>query len=103
MATRLRELRKSLGLTQSELAEALKTTKSYISRLETGERELSIRMLEALQHQYHVRQKWLLTGEGEMFEKASEEQTEAVYQALMSMTDEQWAFLKERLKNAEKK
>ena len=102
MATRLRELRKSLGLTQSELAASLKTTKSYISRLETGERELSIRMLEALQHQYHVRQEWLLTGEGDMLEQVSEEQTKAVYQALMSMTDKQWENLRERIKNEKK-
>ena len=44
-ATQLRQLRKSMGLTQSQLANALETTQRNISYLESGKIEPDLLML----------------------------------------------------------
>ena len=105
MTTRLRELRKSLGLTQGQMAETLHTTKSYVSRLESGERELSPRMLDCLQHQYHASRDWLIHGTGDMLIEENQPSVgvEAVYQALLSLSDEQWRTLVEKIESEKKK
>lgn len=52
IAAKLRELRETLGLSQSEVAEKLNKTQSYVSRCETGGRRLDIFELEAFAKLY---------------------------------------------------
>lgn len=44
----IRNLRKAAGLTQAELARRVACNQSEISRLERGERLMSVRMLKAI-------------------------------------------------------
>jgi transcriptional regulator with XRE-family HTH domain len=44
----LRAYRKARGLTQEQLADALKRTQGYIGKIERGERNLSLRLVERL-------------------------------------------------------
>lgn len=46
----IRDLRKSAGLTQSELAKALDKPQSYVSKYESGERRLDIIELREIVH-----------------------------------------------------
>lgn len=61
-------VRKHLGLKQVEFAEALATSQSAISRIESGFVEPSGQDKLILQLLYNVNKTWLETGEGEMFE-----------------------------------
>ena len=70
---RLKILRESLGLTQSELARPLQISGAAISIIESGKRQLSERLAHSLSVEYGVSEDWLLTGEGEMFPSLAED------------------------------
>ena len=63
IARRIREVRKSAGLTQSEFASTLGYTKDQISRIETGNVRPSVRLLGAVSREYKVSVDWLRTGD----------------------------------------
>lgn len=58
--TRLKELRASIGLSQSALADAIQTSKSSINMYERGEREPGIATLEAIADFFNVDMDYLL-------------------------------------------
>lgn len=65
---RIKELRKSLGLSQREFGENLGISRNVVSNLEYGRVAPKALMIRHICQQYGVRKSWLLTGEGEMFE-----------------------------------
>lgn len=67
LGERLRTVRKSIGLTQEILAEALGITKGSLSQFELGISGMNIERLYNISNLYHVNIDWLLTGEGSMF------------------------------------
>lgn len=58
--TRLKELRASIGLSQSALADAVRMSKSSINMYERGEREPGIATLEAIADFFNVDMDYLL-------------------------------------------
>lgn len=72
---RIIDLRKNeLHLTQPQLAERLGYSQTYISLVESGERELSNEFLSAVLQTFNPARKWLFQGAGEPF---SENETES--------------------------
>ncbi len=63
LAVRIRELRKSLSLTQQELARELDVTPQHISRLEIGQAAPSLELLVRLSRRLGVSVDYLLTGD----------------------------------------
>lgn len=49
---KLKSLRENAGLTQKQVAEYLEVDQSYLSKIETGERALSVEQLESLAELY---------------------------------------------------
>lgn len=66
MRTRIRLLRKELGLTQEMLSKCLGIGKSALSMIETGKASFSERNKNILINDLNVNSNWLETGEGEM-------------------------------------
>ena len=64
---RLKELRTNLGLSQEEMATRIGLSKSGISNIEKGKRTLIDRNIKLIVSEFNVSEKWLRTGEGEMF------------------------------------
>lgn len=64
---RVRELRKTLGLTLEKFGERLGVSYAAISQIENAKADLSKRMLLSICREYGVSEAWLRTGEGEMF------------------------------------
>lgn len=64
---RIRELRKSLGLSQDSFGKRLGVTGTAISRYEKGERTLTEQMALAICREFRVNYYWLTEGMGEMF------------------------------------
>ena len=50
LGSRLKEIREKNSITQSQLAEYLKVDQSYISKFESGQRQISMVSLEKLAH-----------------------------------------------------
>lgn len=71
MHERLRDLRKALGLTQSELGEKVGIGGSAISKIEKGDRGLTETLLRAICREFNVNEEWLRHGSGEMFSQHS--------------------------------
>lgn len=67
MEKRLALLRKELGITQQEMGTKLGVTRAAISRLESGDRNLTKQMIKLLCSEFSVNEDWLRYGQGEMF------------------------------------
>ncbi len=64
---RLREAREALRLKQKELAKSLSMLPSSYNQIEAGKNNLSPRVLALLRLLWDVNDRWLMTGEGNMF------------------------------------
>ncbi len=64
---RVKEIRKTLGLTLDKFGEKLGVGKTAISKIEKGENNLTEQMTKAICREFGVDYIFLTTGEGEMF------------------------------------
>lgn len=71
MNERIRQLRKSLGLTLEEFGAKVGVGKTAISNIENGNRNLTDQMFLSICREWNVNEEWLRTGEGNMFEEMS--------------------------------
>lgn len=64
---RVKEIRKSLGLTPEKFGERIGVTRGSMSNIENGNRNLTEQMTKSICREFSVDYMWLTTGEGEMF------------------------------------
>lgn len=67
MKARIREIRKTLNLTQEQFSSKLGVKRSAISQIEKGFNQISDQMVKSICLAYNVNEDWLRTGNGEMF------------------------------------
>lgn len=67
MGARLSALIEALGVKRVQFAEQIKVDQSYITQLTKGRNIPSDRVISNICDAYNVNEKWLRTGEGEMF------------------------------------
>ena len=86
---KLQELRKSKGLTQEELAEALFVSRTAISKWESGRGYPNIDSLKALSNYFSVTIDDLLSGEKIIYiaEKESKFKIQTIYGMLFGIAD----------------
>jgi transcriptional regulator with XRE-family HTH domain len=65
--SRIKDVRKTVGLTLDAFGNRLGVSKAAISRLENGFNALTDQMCIAICREFSVNEQWLRTGEGEMF------------------------------------
>lgn len=70
---RVREVRKTLGLTLDKFGERIGIKKSTLSLIENGKSNLTDANVKAICREYSVDYMWLTTGEGEMFVDSDDE------------------------------
>jgi len=75
---RLALARKTLKLTQRELAEKISVTTGFIASMEIGDRKVNPRIMKLVSSIYNVNLQWLETGEGEMFYSNTEQEIEEI-------------------------
>lgn len=91
MKTRLRELRKKLKLTQQAFGTKLGLSQNTIAQYEMGRIAPSNAVITSICKQYGVNEKWLRTGEGDMFVESSyAEEIEAFLNNILTIDDEQF-------------
>lgn len=64
---RLKELRKTLGLSQTLMAERFGLKQSNYHNYESGDQKIDLRFIKALQYEFNVNPDWIESGEGSMF------------------------------------
>lgn len=109
---RVKEIRKSLGLTLEKFGERLGVGKTAISNIEKGNRNLTEQMTKAICREYGVDYMWLTTGEGEMFVDADDDLLASIDRIMAgenefhkkllrwcatSLSDEELAFLEKQI------
>lgn len=106
---RIKELRKSLGLTLEKFGEPLGVGKTAISNIENDNRNMSEQMVKSICREYNVNEEWLRNGTGEMFipltrnqiitdfagDIIKEEDTfkKRLIEALAKLNEDEWAVL----------
>lgn len=78
-ATRLREIRRSLNMTQIEFAEIINSSNGHLSDMEKGRKNITDSTLDLLSLKLNVNIDFLKTGEGKMFIELPEEDETAAY------------------------
>lgn len=64
---RVKEVRKTLGLTLEKFGDRLGIKKAAVSKIEKGENSLTDANIKSICREFSVDYMWLTTGEGEMF------------------------------------
>jgi len=67
ISKRIKELRRSLKLSQVEFANAIYISNGYIAELECAHRKVNNRIIHLISLNFGVNEKWLKTGDGDMF------------------------------------
>jgi transcriptional regulator with XRE-family HTH domain len=70
---RIRQARKTLKMSQPDFAKAIFISKGYIAELECNHRRANDRIIHLISLTFGISEKWLKTGEGEMFYKSPDE------------------------------
>lgn len=92
---RILSLREELGLSQDEFGEKIGVTKSTISLIERKLRNPSERVIRDICREFNINEKWLRSGEGEMF--ASLNRTQQIAQLTADLFKGEKDSFKERL------
>ena len=88
MNNRIKELRKSLGLTQQEFADRLNIKRGAIANYEIGRNVPIDAVTSLICKEFNVNENWLRTGEGEMFKQFTEQEKLMKYTALLLKDDD---------------
>ena len=84
---RIKEIRKTLGLTLEKFGEKLGVTKTAKSRIEKVERGLTEQMTKSICREISVDYIWLTTGEGEMFVDSDDDFIEKIDRIMAGESD----------------
>ena len=89
MEERIKALRKKLDLTQEEFAKKIGLARNSVANYEIGRREPTNAIILSICKEFNVNEKWLRTGEGDMFRILPEEDELSVYiEELLMGTDD---------------
>ncbi len=83
MKDRLKKLRKELDLTQQAFADKIGMKQNTIAQYEMGRTTPSDAIIFSICREFGVNEKWLRSGEGEMFEELTDQQKILKYTALL--------------------
>lgn len=111
---RVKEVRKSLGLTLEKFGERIGVTRGSMSNIENGNRNLTEQMTKSICREFGVDYIWLTTGEGEMFVDADDDFIERIdrimagedearknlFKFMLELSDEDIAALDRLMKKA---
>lgn len=90
---RIYALRKTLGLTQTEFANALSMGQQALSMIESGKRDLTEKNIKLICFSYNVSRDWLVHGSGEMFQ----DDNDIIPDTISSISDADEEFMKTTL------
>lgn len=90
MKDRIKELRKTLKLTQQSFADTLGIKQNTVALYEMGRSGISDGIIKSICREFNVNEVWLRTGEGDMFKKKTKEEEIAEFCGAMFNSDMQF-------------
>lgn len=78
MNERIKQIRRELGLTQTEFAEHIGLKQNSIALIESGKRNISDQAVLSICREYGVNEEWLRTGTGEKMTPDASDELEAL-------------------------
>jgi transcriptional regulator with XRE-family HTH domain len=75
---RTKEVRLALKMSKSDFAKAIFISRSYVGEMEMERRALNDRIIRLISLTFGISEKWLKTGEGGMFDRATESKRERI-------------------------
>lgn len=84
---RVKEVRKTLGLTLEKFGDRLGIKKAAVSKIEKGENSLTDANIKAICREFSVDYMWLTTGEGEMFVETDDDFFERIDRIMAGEND----------------
>lgn len=113
MNERIKELRKTLGLTLDKFGERVGLRKSSLSQIENGVNGVTEQLIKSVCREFNVREEWLRTGEEPMFIPISRDEEIAAFvnsiqqgctdsfkkrfiKVLASLDESDWKFIEEK-------
>ena len=91
---RVKEIRKSLGLTTEKFGEKLGIQRSAVSKIENGRCALTDANIKAICREFGVDYIWLTTGEGEMFVDSDDDFIEKINRIMIGENDARKSMIK---------
>ena len=91
---RIRELRKSLGLTLEKFGDRIGKKKNSISQIENGKNSVTEQVIKSICREFNVDYIWLTTGEGNMFVDTDDNFIEKIDRIMASEDDVRKNFFK---------
>ena len=85
MNNRIKELRKSVSMTQEDFANRLAITKASVSRIESGVNNPSDQTIKLICSEFGVRREWLELGHEPMYAKEAASEPEALVPDLLAI------------------
>ena len=101
MNNRLKELRKTLKMTQAEFAAKLEMVQNSYSKIEIGENSLTEKNIFLICLIFGVNETWLRTGKGEMFDPVSKpknDEEKALLEMFRRLSPEMRAFVLRKIR-----
>lgn len=94
---RVKYLRTTLNINQEQLGKAIGISKSGISAIENGTRNVTEKHIKLIANAYNINEEWLRSGTGEMFEQLTEQEKVMKYTAYLLKDTE--SSIAESIKN----
>ena len=111
---RIKDVRKSLRLTQEKFGEKIGVKKNTIIQIESGVNSITDQLRLAVCREFRVSEEWLRNGEGEMFVEPDDDEDitrfmgdvlsgqpdfrRRLLTVLANMTPEEWALLEAKIR-----
>ena len=104
MLHRLKEIRKTLGLNQTDFAKHLGITQTAYSMIESGNRPNKEKYIKVICSSFNVNENWFYTGEGDMFLSSPyEKEFTEIFSHLTPETQQYLLLMAKELLNTQQK
>jgi transcriptional regulator with XRE-family HTH domain len=71
---RVKQVREALHLTQTQFSKVVSLSGGYLAGVELGKRKVNDRLIKLICSSFNVRERWLRSDEGEMFQQGIDEE-----------------------------
>jgi transcriptional regulator with XRE-family HTH domain len=94
---RFLEIRKAKGLTQEEFADRIKISRSMVSSIEEGRREVKDRFISLICLTFGANEHWIRTGKGAIFDNPKNERLDRIIHKFKNLDENSQDFVLQHL------